>query len=181
MAEQLPAVQSDVEVLPPGKAPERSQEESIAISILPYSRDDSRARYLGLRASGFTKREACKFIGIHESNVSLWRQDAEFADVESRLPEYKEELRREYLQLEFVRNFRYALKKDYEVLKKSVMQPTDLSQFEKNYLLKIRAQYTPQQYQILEAVAGVDTSGEGPVDFTRLVREIERERITVEK
>lgn len=165
----------EVDILPEG----RTVEESIAISILPYPYDDKRARYLGLRASGFTVREACRFMGIHNSNVSLWRDDPKFKQIEDDLPEYRDKLSRDYLNLEFTRNFRYVLKKDYEVLKKSVDDPENLSKFDKDYLIKLRTQYTPQQFQILEALAGNQAAAGGEFNFTKLVTEIQREQVRV--
>lgn len=159
---------------------DRTTEEAIAQSIIPYSRDDNRARYLGLRASGFTKREAVKFLGIAESTVSMWRTDLQFKECEDKLPEYRKQLSREYLNLEFLRNFRLILKKDFIVIKKSIEMPLQLTQHENQYLQKARAQYTPQQYQIVETIAGMKGSD---FDFTRMVTELQREtvRITQEK
>jgi len=53
--------------------PVESQEESIPKSLVQWNRDHDRARYLGLRSSGFTIREALGLIGKAKSTLSLWR------------------------------------------------------------------------------------------------------------
>jgi hypothetical protein len=158
-------------------------EESIAQSLIPYNLDDDRARYLGLRSSGFTIREALKLIGKAHSTLSYWRLDAEFVSIEARLPELRKQLSLEYANLEFLRNYRLVLEKDYRILKlslepeyaeidgKKVQLP--LSRQEHEYLLKMRSHYTPQQLQIIEALLGIGKATDG-FDFTRMILEISR-------
>lgn len=150
-------------------------EEHIAQSILPYNRDDARARYLGLRASGFTIREALRLIGKAHSTLSFWRQDAEFVQLEVRLPEFKKELALEYANLEFLRNYRLVLEKDYRILKTSLNpdkdtegKPVPMSTQDQAYLLKMRTHYTPQQLQIIETLIRAETGDTG-FDFTQFV------------
>ncbi len=169
----------------------RTDEEKIATAIVPYARDDARARYLGLRASGFTIREALKLIGYAHSTLSKWRLDSRFVDIETRLPEYRAELSKEYANLEFLRNYRLVLEKDFRILKRSLNpQYADfngdkieipLTKQDQEYLIKMRTHYTPQQLQIIEALV----SGNGKddsFDFTKFVIEASRtvERVRVE-
>jgi|Deesub1362A_J573_1020465.scaffolds.fasta_scaffold06452_8 hypothetical protein len=156
-------------------------EESIAQSIIPYNRDDDRARYLGLRASGFTIREALRLIGKAHSTLSFWRQDPEFKELEERLPEFKKELALEYANLEFLRNYRLILEKDFRVIKKSLDNEAELTPQEHSYLLKLRSHYTPQQLQIIESLLGSESQSDG-FDFTEKVLELSRtvERVRVE-
>ena len=159
---------------------EPSNVEAIAQSTIPYNRDDDRARYLGLRASGFKIREALKLLGVHKSTLSFWRKNEVFENCENRLPEYRKQLAKEYANLEFLRNYRLVLEKDYRVLKKSLkMYDTDeekkeLTRDEHQYLLKLRSVYGPQQLEAIETVMrGYGDSGE--FDFTKLV--LERTRV----
>ena len=161
--------------------------EAIAQSIIPYPRDDSRARYLGLRASGFTIREALKLTGNAHSTLSLWRKNPQFVDIENRLPEYQKTLSKEYANLEFLRNYRLVLEKDYRVLKHSlnpqyadvdgIKVEIPLTKQEQEYLIKMRSHYTPQQLQIIESIVSGD-GDKGEFDFTKFVLEASR---TVEK
>lgn len=151
----------------------RSTEESIAQSIVPYNRDDARCRYLGLRASGFTIREALRLIGKAQSTLSAWRHDKTFADLETRLPELRRELALEYANLEFLRNYRLILEKDYRVIKSSLDKKVILSAQDHQYLLKLRSHYTPQQLQIIEVLYAADKAGEG-FDFTDFVLSMSR-------
>lgn len=153
----------------------RTPEEHIAQSIIPYQRDDPRARYLGLRASGFTIREALRLVGKAHSTLSFWRQNDDFVDLEQRLPEFKKELALEYANLEFLRNYRLVLEKDYRILKSSLNpdkdtegKPIPMPTQDQAYLLKMRTHYTPQQLQIIETLIRAETAGTG-FDFTQFI------------
>ena len=138
-------------------------EVSVASSIIPYARDSTDAMYLGYRACGFSTREATKMIKRSVTWLSLRRRDEVFRDLEHRIPEFRKELSKEYVELEFFRNFRLVLEKDYKILMRSLEKvDTDhkeMSKQEHEYLIKLRSQYTPQQMQILEAV--VSGTGDG--------------------
>ncbi len=169
-------------------------EEKIAQSIIPYSRSDGRARYLGLRASGFTVREALKYIGYAKSTLCLWRKDPQFLDYEQRLPEYKKDLALEFANLEFMRNYRMVMEKDYRVLKKSlnpamiqvkdiddnpVSMEEPLSKQDQEYLIKMRTFYTPQQLQVLQTLIAADKTDDN-FDFTKFVIEASKTAIRIE-
>lgn len=146
----------------------QSTEEKIAQSIVPFARDDARARYLGLRASGFTIREALRLIGKAQSTLSAWRHDETFSDLETRLPELRRELALEYANLEFLRNYRLILEKDYRVIKDSLDKTKVLTTQDHQYLLKLRSHYTPQQLQVIEVLYSAGKQGQG-LDFTNFV------------
>jgi len=156
--------------------------ESIAQSIVPYNRDDDRARYLGLRASGFAIREALKLLGKAKSTLSAWRHDEVFSDLESRIPELRKTLATEYVGLEFLRNFRLVLEKDYRVIKKSLFNEDEMTLQENQYLTRMRAYYTPQQLQVMEALIRGESDGSGEFNFTDLAIELSRttERVKIE-
>ena len=175
-------------VLEPTVEVQRSPDESIAQSIVPYNRDDDRARYLGLRSSGFSIREALKLIGRAASTLSLWRHNEEFANLESRIPEFRKDLALEYVNLEFCRNFRLVMEKDYRVLHQSLHPNKDdegksipMSSQDQAYLIKMRAYYTPQQLQIMEALGAGEADGVG-FNFTSIIMEATKtvQRIKVE-
>jgi hypothetical protein len=148
------------------RAGEITQEEQIARSFVPWPRDDLKSRYLGLMCSGFSLREACKYLGIGKSAVSNWRTDPKFVDAEQHIPEYRKALSREYLNLEFIRNFRLLLEKDKQVAEKAIHpdldengKPMPMGSQDHSYLLKMRQAYTPQQLQALQAIAGGSLDG----------------------
>ena len=155
------------EVMPESKD---TPETSIASSIIPFSRDDDRARWLGYRACGMSVREALKLVGKSKATLSYWRHnevDGEiFSDLEIRIPEFRKELSKEYVEIEFFRNFRLALEKDYRILMKSLEKDKVLDKQEQEYLIKLRSQYTPQQLQILEAIV---SDGGGGWNFAKWV------------
>lgn len=161
---------------------EISTEENIAQSIVPYNRDDDRARYLGLRASGFKLREALRLIGKAKSTLSAWRHDPEFSALEDRIPELRGTLAIEYANLEFLRNYRLILEKDYRIITASLEKvkdgdgkliPAILSSQDLQYLIKMRSHYTPQQLQIIEALLAVG-GGQKGFDFTEFIFTLSR-------
>ena len=169
-----------------------TSEESIPRSIVPYSRDDDRSRYLGLRASGFTIREALGLIGKAKSTLSMWRRNPEFVKLEDDIPNMRKTLAMEYAGLEFLRNYRLVLEKDFRVIKGSLTRPTthdssgkpftvsqDSQDFQ--YLLRLRAHYTPQQLQAIEQLFG-RKDGEKELNWTDFVLTLSRtkEEVKVE-
>lgn len=138
---------------------------AIATTLIPWRKDDNRARYLGYLACGFTPEESVYMLGLKLTWLEEQRQDEEFSDIELRVPEIRKELSKEYIELDFFRNFRMVLEKDYRVLRRALGIGTDdngdvLSNQEHQYLLKMRSAYTPQQLQILEQVMkGVGSEG----------------------
>jgi hypothetical protein len=163
----------EVEILQSPKSEQQTTTETIARSIIPYDRQDNRGRYLGYRSSGFSISEALSFLKVTHSALSFWRTNQDFVDLERRIPEFRRTLAAEYAQMEFMRNFRLVMQKDYDVLWKAVWEPNNMSPFEREYCIKVRAQYTPQQLQIMNALAGENAGSE--FDFTKMVMSIQRE------
>ena len=151
--------------LSPDKHPLGSPEASIASTLIPWDRDDERALYFGYRASGMSVREALHLIQRSKPWLSLQRHDPKFVDLESRIPEFRRELSKEYIEIEFFRNFRLVLEKDHQVLQKSLDKNEGLSKFEHEYLLKLRTQYSPAQIQVLEALVSGGQSGFNFAEF----------------
>jgi len=171
--------------------PTDSQEESIPRSLVPWPRDDDKSRYLGLCSSGFKIREALGLLGKAKSTLSHWRKDPVFVDLENRMPELRKTLALEYAGLEFLRNYRLVLEKDFRVVsgslvKKTVLDkdgnriavPMDTQDFK--YLLQMRAHYTPQQLQAIEQLFGRGNEGGAAVNFTDYVLSLRRTTETEE-
>jgi len=151
----------DSTTLPPMESPE----ESIPRTVVPWNRDDDRSRYLGLRSSGFTIREALNLLGKAKSTLSTWRHDSVFVNLEDSLPELRKTLALEYASLEFLRNYRLILEKDFRVIKGSLARKVDYDEDGKpyvipqdsqdfQYLIRMRPHYTPQQLQSIEQLFG---------------------------
>jgi len=150
--------------------PKGSPEVSIASSVVPYDRDDERALYFGYRASGLSVRETLHMIQRSKTWLSLQRRDPEFVDLENRIPEFRRELSKEYVEIEFFRNFRLILEKDHQIIQKSLNLKSgeSLSRQDQEYLIKLRSQYSPTQIQILEAIV---EGGKGGFNFAQFVAE----------
>ena len=150
--------------------PKGSPEVSIASSLIPYDRDDERALYFGYRASGLSVRETLHMIQRSKPWLSLQRHDPVFVDLGHRIPEFRRELSKEYVEIEFFRNFRLILEKDHQIIQKSLNLKRDetLSRQDQEYLIKLRSQYSPTQIQILEAIV---QGGQGGFNFAQFVAE----------
>jgi hypothetical protein len=141
---------------------------SIATTLIPWRKDDNRARFLGYLACGFSPEESLYMLGLTLDWLAEQRQDKSFSTFELKVPEIRKELSKEYIELDFFRNFRMVLEKDYRVLKNALSDELITSQ-DHQYLLKLRSAYTPQQLQILEQVMrGV---GEEGFNFAKWVRQ----------
>lgn len=148
---------------------EDPKQVSIATTLIPWRKDDYRARYMGYLACGFNPEEALYMLGLKAEWLEEQRLDESFNTIELSVPEIRKELSKEYIELDFFRNFRMVLEKDYRVLKHALDMGGGLSNQEHQYLLKMRSAYTPQQLQILEQVMkGV---GEEGFNFSRWTKE----------
>lgn len=158
--------------------------ERIVQSMIPYLQGsdavaEAKAIYLSFRASGFTVREAAGLAHRTTKQVANWREaDEEFRQLDSeKLPILRASVGREVVSLEFLRNYRLILMRDYQVLKKCIQHPDTMTSQENQYLLKARAHYTPQQLAILEqlfAPLGAPTEDGMPKTFTEFVMTLSR-------
>jgi len=146
---------------------------SIAETLIPWRKDDNRARYLGYLACGFNPEEALYMLGLKLEWLEEQRQDDSFSAFELKVPEIRKELSKEYIELDFFRNFRMVLEKDYRVLYKALDEDALMTNAENQYLLKLRSAYTPQQLQIMEQVMkGVGTGDWNFAQWAKENREI---------
>jgi len=136
--------------------------------------------YLSYRACGFSVREACILAKVNEKTVRRWRAtNPEFSRLDTvDVKELVEEFAHKYLSVEFVRNYRLVLRKDFHIITKSISDPASLSKEEQQYLLKLRSHYTPEQLTVLKKMAEAGTLTE--FDFTKVVLDFSRERLLVE-
>jgi len=83
-------------------------------------------------------------------------------------------LAKDYVELEWLRNFRFVLEKDKRIITKSLgygeidpetHKPYEMTREDQEYLLKMRGQYTVDQMKALEAIVGQNTG----FNFTELV------------
>lgn len=148
--------------------PKSDPKEVTAASLLiPYQRNDNRCKYLSWCACGFSDEEALYVLGLPYAWLNHQRQDEKFLELESRLPELRQTLSQEYSEIDFYRNFRMVLEKDYRVLKCSLGmdidadtgEPRELSNFDQMYLLKLRTAYTPQQLQLIKQLSSGGSDG----------------------
>ena len=85
--------------------------------------------------------------------------------------------------MDFARNMRLALYRDFKVLFKAAYDPESLTEAEKAHLRLIRRMYTPSDLVILEkAVApGGEGSGKGDVSVNTLIIQIDGRQVESEE
>ena len=152
--------------------------EGAAQSLINYYADGGkRARYLSYLVAGFSVMESVTLAKVHLKSVKRWREEDEsFVELEQKaLGELREQLSNQLINIEFTRNFRLVLAKDFQILFRDAQEIT-LTEKEQQYLLVIRKFYTPEQLtRIRQLVSGKDDSGEA-FDFTRTVLTIRLEK-----
>lgn len=156
------------------------KEVTAASLLIPYSRSDNRCKYLSWCCCGFSDEEALYVLGLPYTWLEHQRKDEKFQELESRLPELRQQLCQEYSEIDFYRNFRMVLEKDYRVLRRSLEmdidadtgEPKELSGFDQMYLLKLRTAYTPQQLQLLKALSSGGTDGFNFAKWVSLNQEV---------
>ena len=154
--------------------------EGMIQSLIPHwIEGDKKAAYLGYLVAGFSKHESVKLAGIHKKTLSRWQDgDPDFIEFVNRLPEIRQTLNDQLLDLEFTRNFKLVLNKDFRVLYKDATGKP-LSDQEQAYLQAIRKFYTPQHLvQLRQLLSGQDDGGQA-FDFTKTVLEIRLSKETV--
>jgi hypothetical protein len=134
-----------------------SDTAQVAQALMPYLTGgditaERKARYLSFRACGFTITEALELSNTGRTTRNRYlAEDEEFRKADSTgLPALRKKVHSELLNLEFIRNYRMILLKDYKVIKKSILKPDTMTAAENTYLNKARQHYTPQQLAILE-------------------------------
>jgi len=147
--------------------------EGIAQSLISYYADGGKkARYLSYLVAGFSVMEAVSLAKVHHKSVLRWREaDPSFTELEQKaLGELRKELSDQLIDIEFTRNFRLVLAKDFQILFKDA-GGAELSDKEQQYLLLIRKFYTPQQLAIIKQLVSGSSQPEA-FDFTKTVLEI---------
>ena len=153
--------------------------EGIAQSLLPYYLDGGKkAKYLSYLVAGFSTREATKLAKVEYHSIKRWRRDdPNFADIETRsTTEIRKQLSDQLVDIEFTRNFRLIMAKDFEVLYKDATGAT-LTEKDYQYLLTIRKFYTPQQFAMIrQLVSSSNGDDEEAFNFTKTVLTIRLEK-----
>ncbi len=137
-------------------------EEALLSRIPLLSGSANKAQYLGYRAMGFSVREASRLADVTVQSVHSWRRaDLEFAEFEQRyITQLQKSIAGDLLRMEFMRNFKLALKRDFAVLFKAACDLDTLTDREFDYLKKIRALYTPTDLLNLDRAVQPELEGD---------------------
>jgi hypothetical protein len=160
---------------------ETTEVAAISEATLPYDEDSKKTKYLSYRLMNFTIRESLTLSNVCQRSRATWLATVPLfkeLDGEGLTPNRKK-LAAEYLSIEFTRNFRMVLEKDFQVLYKSLTEKI-LSKDDHDYLLKLRAHYTPQHLAMIKSLMS-DSADPNvkPFDFGRFVVEIKEERKSI--
>jgi len=175
----VPVIEEPASVPTRLDTPDADNPEAIVQSVVEATNDSKKVRFLGFRASGFTIRESLSLVGIHEKTLHRWREgDAEFVRQESKLSELRKTLGIEFAHLEFVRNYRLILEKDYQVISDSLNKDKVLTLAEHQYLMKARSHYTPQQLEVIQRLIGATKEEAKDFNFTDFIMTLSRTKST---
>jgi len=132
--------------------------EDALFSRIPMMAETRKTSYLSYRACGFGPRTACDLVPISFRTLMHWRaNDPVFKDFETnRLHELQGSIAGDILKLEFFRNLKLIMKRDFRVFKKAVYNWAGLTPEEHRYLLKARANYTMGDLLALERALAPD-------------------------
>ena len=148
--------------------------EGMVQSLIPlYLEGDKKAAFLGYIVAGFSRAEAQKLAGIHRKTLARWTAgDPTFVEFLAKLPEVRKNLSDQLLDIEFTRNFRLVLAKDFRILYRDATGKP-LSEDENDYLKLIRKFYTPQHMVMLrQLLSGEGEDKDKAFDWTKTVLEI---------
>ena len=152
--------------------------EGMAQSLLPFyvfsaQESNKKAQYLSYLVAHFSTYEACRIAKIHPKTIKRWRdEDPNFHLVEEQCAtELAKKLSDELIDIEFTRNFRLIMAKDFQILFKDATGQT-LTESEQQYLVTIRKFYTPQQLATIKQLVSGDGQHGEAFDFTKTVLEI---------
>lgn len=145
---------------------------SQADSLLPlFDWDNDRKRvYLSYRLTGFGMREAAKLAGVVEKTIKNWRKaDENFNKLDTEgLSEARHGYSSRAIGIEFTRNMRLILQRDFTILTRAVEDETQLTKEERQYLNRIRASYTPNQLEVMQRLLG-EIKDNGVEDYDELI------------
>jgi len=148
--------------------------EGMVQSLIPlYLEGDKKAAFLGYIVAGFSRAEAQRLAGIHRKTLARWTlNDPTFVDFLAKLPEVRKSLSDQLLDIEFTRNFRLIMAKDFRILYKDAVGKA-LTLDENEYLKVIRKFYTPQHLiSMRQLLSGDVNSKDEAFDWTKTVLEI---------
>ena len=155
----LDKMRPDAYAMPMESEDTHIQTLNIANAALPhFDYEDSKKRsYLTFRMTGFSHAESIKYAKVKGPTVYSWRKsDANFDTFcRTSIFELRKKFAKEVVSLEFSRNMKLAMEVDHKILTKALTHGhANLSDDEKEYLLRIRSLYTPQALQTLEGLFG---------------------------
>ena len=128
-------------------------EEKLLLARIPLlAGSDKKALYLSYRATGFGVHEAAELAEVQIGTVNKWRKsDKDFKEFETtRLQELQHSVSLDVIRLEFMRNFRMVLKKDFQTIQKALFNMDEMSPAEWSYFRDIRKHYTPNDLLAIE-------------------------------
>ncbi len=138
-------------------------EEALLSRIPLQSGSQKKALYLSYRATGFPVRQACDLAEMSLEDLHRWRkQDSQFKLFETeKLHELQATVGSDVVRLEFMRNFRMVMKKDFLTIRKALFDEENLTDAEWKYFLLIRRHYTPNDMLALEKAISPESHPEG--------------------
>ncbi len=174
----------EVQVVESGKADiEPDNYEEMLKARIPLNNNPRKASYLTYRSAGFSVRESCMLAEVSFATIKKWRrEDEEFRQWEGeRLDWLRRNISSDLMQMEFMRNFRLALRRDFKLLFKGNYDLAGMTEREYDLLKSIRKHYTPQDLLAIQKAMEPDPDVLPPGGYRKSVtvtvegREVEGE------
>ncbi len=163
----------EVQVVESGKSDiEPDDYEEMLKARIPLSNNPRKASYLSYRASGFSVRETCALVPVSFATVKAWRRDdSEFRGWESgeKLAWLQHNISSDLMTMEFMRNFRLALRMDFKILYKANYNFAGMTDNEVAVLKAIRKHYTPQDLMSIQRALQPDADALPPGSYRESV------------
>jgi len=157
---------------------DESGEEALLSRIPLQVGTQRKALYLSYRATGFPVKQAIDLAETSLEELHRWRRnDEHFRAFENeKLQELQATVGSDVVRLEFLRNFRMIMKKDFLVIRKALFDEANLTDSEWKYFLMVRKHYTPNDMLALEKAISPETHN----DKTTIVVELNWGGSTIE-
>jgi hypothetical protein len=138
-------------------------EEALLSRIPLQVGSQKKALYLSYRATGFPVKQACALAECSMEDLIRWRKrDEHFVTFENeKLHELQATVGSDVVRLEFMRNFRMIMKKDFLVIHKALFDEASMTDAEWKYFLMVRKHYTPNDMLALEKAISPETHQSG--------------------
>lgn len=164
------------EIIPIAENAESKFELAVTILQRVDGFDEKISTYLSFRACYFSINDSLRMAMASKKDLENWYLNNDFHELDTVLiKDFQKLYHRQALTIQYTRNYRMVIQKDYEIVAKSLDPECEMTKFEESYLTKMRGTYSPDQ---LVRLAGglTDDTQKAPLNFLQVVMMANNER-----